>query len=326
MDTKSRILGLLENSRDAYLSGEEIADALQISRGGVWKAIQELKKSGHKITAVTNKGYRIAADSDIVSAQGIESHLRGGISVGKIHTYASLESTNKTAKEMAIAEAPHGTVVTAETQTAGRGRYNREFFSPPEGGLYMSFVLRPDFLRFENVTAVTALAAVAVCEAIEAGSSLSPKIKWVNDIYIGGKKVCGILTEAVTDFESGCPHWIVLGIGVNVNTPAALFPDEIRETATSLNPSGGAPVSRNRLAAEIIDRVLGEDYPSELEIFGKYKSRLIGLGERVAVLRSGAELSYEATAVDIDSRGRLVVRMDSGEVRLVSSGEVRLVR
>jgi len=326
MNTKTRILELLESEKSNYLSGEVLADTLKISRNAVWKAIQELKKSGHKINAVTNKGYSLSADSDIVSAQGIRNFLRDKTLADKIHVHESLESTNKTAKEMAISDAAHGTVVISDTQTHGKGRYKRSFFSPPNGGLYMSFILRPENLRFENVTTVTALAAVSACEAIESVTSLSPKIKWVNDIFIGGKKVSGILTEAVTDFESGSPHWIVLGIGINVNTPTSDFPESIRETAASLNGDSGSPISRNVLAAEIINRITDENTQCEKEIFAKYKTRLMVLGEKISVFPIGADAPYTATAYDINTQGHLIVQTNSGETAALSSGEIQLLQ
>lgn len=325
MNTKKRILELLENHRGESISGEYMAGALKVSRNAVWKAIRELRKEGYRIDAVTNKGYCLSEDNDILSPQGIKPFLTGNgrMWAEQMHVYKTLESTNKTAKEMAIAGAGHGTVVISDCQTSGKGRYSRHFFSRSGGGLYLSIILRPEVLRFKNTTAVTAFAAVSVCEAIEEVSGKNPVIKWVNDIFMDNKKVCGILTEAVTDFESGHLQWIVLGIGINVTIRSEQFPCELQELAASVYPEGGRPGVRNRLCAEIINRIAGSGVlPEEKEIFDKYKKRLMMLGKKITVLQG--ETAYQATALDMDSEGRLIVEKENGEMVSLSSGEIRI--
>ena len=314
---------MLENSRDTSISGERIAGLTSVSRNAVWKAIKELRKDGYEITAVTNKGYRLSGASDIISVQGISAHLRPNVRAyaEQIHVYQVLESTNKTAKELAIDGAKHGTIVIAEQQTLGRGRYSRSFCSP-EGGLYISFVLRPERLGFQNATAITAFAAVAVCEAIESVTNLSPKIKWGNDIFIDGKKVCGILTEAITDFESGNLSWIVLGIGINVNTRAEDFPHDLREIAGSLSGNERPNISRNRLAAELIDCLFACNASDEKSVFSTYKKRLMMLGQTIRVKQ--AQHEFPAKAIDIDDAGHLVVETANGELLNLSSGEISI--
>ena len=325
MSTKNRILELLEQQRGESISGEHLAGVLGISRNAVWKAIKELQKDGYNIVAVTNKGYCLSAENDIISIPGIKPFLseRSQFYANKIQVHKSLESTNKTAKEMAVAGAEHGTIIIADCQTMGRGRYSRNFFSPSGGGLYMSIVLRPEAMHFKNPTSVTAFAAVSVCEAIESISTKVPRIKWVNDIFIDGKKVCGILTEAVTDFESGGFDWVVLGIGINVHTRTEDFPCDLQSIATSIYPDEKMSGVRNRLSAEIINRILGfETLPSETEIFEKYKKRLMVLGKKITVIQNQVE--YKATAIDVDSVGHLVVKNESGERITLSSGEIRI--
>ena len=324
MSTKHRILELLEQNRGDSISGERLAGILNVSRNAVWKAVKELEKEGYSIEAVTNKGYRLSDQNDIVSIQGIKPFLspQSKLYAENIKIYKTLESTNKTAKEMAVAGAEHGTVIIADSQTKGRGRYSRSYFSP-SGGLYMSIILRPEVLNFENPTSVTAFAAVAVCEAIESISEKTPKIKWVNDILIDGKKVCGILTEAVTDFESGSLDWIVLGIGINVYIKTEDFPDDLQSSATSIFPNEKMFGVRNKLSAEIINRILGYDItPREAEIFRKYKNRLAILGNQVTVIQNKNE--YKAAVIDIDAAGHLVVKNENGEIITVSSGEIRV--
>ena len=325
MSTKNRILELLEQKRGESVSGEHLAGVLGISRNAVWKAIKELQKDGYNIVAVTNKGYCLSAENDIISIPGIKPFLseRSQFYANKIQVHKSLESTNKTAKEMAVAGAEHGTIIISDCQTMGRGRYSRNFFSPSGGGLYMSIVLRPEAMHFKNPTSVTAFAAVSVCEAIESISTKVPRIKWVNDIFIDGKKVCGILTEAVTDFESGGLDWVVLGIGINVHTRTEDFPCDLQSIATSIYPDEKMSGVRNRLSAEIINRILGfETLPSETEIFEKYKKRLMVLGKKITVIQNQVE--YKATAIDVDSVGHLVVKNESGERITLSSGEIRI--
>ena len=325
MSTKAHILELLEQHRGESISGAHIAEKLNVSRNAIWKGIKELQKDGYNIIAVTNKGYCLSGENDIVSVQGIKPFLsHNGLQyTEKIHVYKSLESTNKTAKEMAIAGAEHGTVIISDCQTAGRGRYSRDFFSPPGGGLYLSIILRPEVLNFENITSVTAFAAVAVCEAIETVSGKSPKIKWVNDIFIDSKKVCGILTEAITNFESGELEWIVLGIGINVSIPVENFPQDLQPLAASIYPDEQISGVRNQLSAELINRILGHEIsPKETDIFRDYKNRLMMLGKKITVLQEG--MGYTATAVDINSSGHLIVEKKDGELITLSSGEIRI--
>lgn len=325
MSTKNRILELLECNRGESISGERLAGLLGVSRNAVWKAINELKKDGYNIMAVTNKGYCLSDDNDIISAEGIKPFLSETAKpfADNIHIFKTLESTNKTAKEMAVAGAEHGTVVISDSQEMGRGRYSRYFFSLSGCGLYMSIILRPEKIHFKNPTSVTAFTAVSVCEAIEKVSDRTPKIKWVNDVFIDGKKVCGILTEAVADFESGALEWIVLGIGINVCIKKVDFPLELQDIATSIFPDNSMHGIRNKLSAEILNRILGvETFPGEEAVFKKYKARLMMLGKEITVFHNQTE--FKATAIDIDNEGHLVVKKDNGEIFTLYSGEIRI--
>ena len=318
MNTKNHIIMLLEENRNRHISGESIAKQLGISRNAVWKAVRELSNIGYKINAVTNKGYQLDESCDIISSAGISPHLSDKNLVDNIFVYPNLDSTNITAKEMAVAGAEHGTIVIADSQNAGKGRYNRPFFSPPHSGLYMSFVLKPEKLPFNTPTLVTALAAVVVCEAIEAISDKVAQIKWVNDIFIDGRKVCGISAEAVSDFESGSTQWIVVGIGINFRTKQTDFPAEIREIVTSVFPDGKPATTRNHLAAEVANRLTNCEY-EQSELLDHYRRRLFMLGQRVLV---AASEPYEAVALDIDEIGRLIIRKDDGEIVSLNSGEI----
>jgi len=237
----------------------------------------------------------------------------------KIYTYDSLESTNKTAKELAAAGAGHGTIVMAETQTAGKGRYGRSFFSPPGHGIYMSLIFCPG-----NPELLTLHAAVSVCKTVEALAKKEPKIKWVNDVYLNGKKICGILAQSATDSKSGNMRWAVVGIGVNFDTAETDFPDELKNIAGSVFSGDNPGITRDQFAYGIIGHMMDfESYSCKEKILGEYKKRLMILGKRVVI--SGFEETYEAIAVDIDDMGRLIVKKGDGEISALSSGEIKSV-
>lgn len=316
MTTRASVLCILEEHRGRFFSGEEIASRLGISRSAVWKAVKSLEAEGYAVTAVTNKGYCLAADTDILSPEGIRMHLLPEFAGLPITIHKSIGSTNEDAKALAVAGAVHGTLVLAEEQTAGRGRLGRSFYSPKGSGVYMSMVLRPNLVIADAVLITTA-AAVAVSRAIEEVTGLYPQIKWVNDVFIGEKKICGILTEAVSGFESGMVECVVVGIGINVTDPG--FPDAIKHTAGSLF-AGSPGFSRNRLAASVANHLLRlSGTLADRSFLDEYRSRSLILGKPIRYLENNAW--HDAVAVDIDNSGGLVVETDAGR-RTLSSGEV----
>lgn len=338
MTTKEKVLKALELNKGLSISGQELASQLKLSRTAIWKAIEELRKEGYAIDAITNKGYSLSSDNDLISFHGIQPYLKDQ-EMKNIFVYKSLESTNQTAKKLALEGAPHGTVVIAEEQTKGKGRLGRSFFSPANSGLYMSLILKPNFDASKPVLVTTA-AAVAVCRAIEKLCQLPCQIKWVNDIYIGNKKICGILTEAVTHFETGQIEYLVLGIGINVNNTKADFPSEIRDVAGSLYESIKAAldshekspplISRNQLVGELINEIT--DIYQEMEskeFMAEYKSRSMVLGHEVRIIPSGTldinqvlESAPLAKAIDIDENGGLIVEYQDGNRSILNSGEI----
>ncbi|MDR2569386.1 MAG: biotin--[acetyl-CoA-carboxylase] ligase [Oscillospiraceae bacterium] len=321
MSLKKSVLAFFESKRGQTVSGELIAGAFGVSRNAVWKAVRELERDGYIIKATSNKGYCFCDSNDILSVQGMLPFLLDKETASRIFVYPLLESTNKTAKEMAVSGAEHSTVIIADCQTAGRGRYGRSFFSPSSHGIYMSLILRPERLSFSTPTLVTAFAAVSVCMAIEAISDKSPQIKWVNDVFLDKRKVCGILTEAVTDYESGNAEWIVVGIGINFSTPLEDFPEELRHSAGAVFNADNIQATRNHLIAEIINRMLTNGFRySEADMLDEYRKRLMMLGKRILV--SDAQEPYEALAVDIDNNGCLIIKKDNGELKSISSGEI----
>lgn len=201
-----------------YVSGQELAEKSGKSRAAVWKAIKSLCAEGYDIDAVTNKGYKLTENNNLISAESIKSKLDTDIDVFYSPT---VDSTNNQCKRL-LADGKKGIfLVTADEQSAGRGRQGKSFYSPPMTGIYFSLVIRPETTLKNAVTATTA-ASVAVCKAIETLTDVKPKIKWVNDVYIGDKKICGILTEAVTNFEEGIVDSVIIGIGINISTKISL--------------------------------------------------------------------------------------------------------
>ncbi|MCL2082296.1 MAG: biotin--[acetyl-CoA-carboxylase] ligase [Oscillospiraceae bacterium] len=237
----------------------------------------------------------------------------------QVEWYHCLESTNKTAREKANNGALHGTVIIANSQTAGKGKFGKNFFSPAGLGLYMSLILLPQQMNLDPLL-TTIYAGVSVCQAIEELTELVPGIKWANDILINGRKICGILTETGVAAKNRS-RWIVLGIGVNISIPEEAFPQEIQNRAASLFLSGvPSPETKERLAAGIIDRILSSEAPASGEIIGQYKQRLVMLGQMITVTGMGEP--YNALAVDVDKSGGLVIRKNNGSMSVLSSGEI----
>ncbi|RGX55946.1 biotin--[acetyl-CoA-carboxylase] ligase [Anaerotruncus sp. AF02-27] len=323
MSSKSEVLSVLESQKGIYISGEALARKLGISRAAVWKAIGELREEGYRITALTRKGYLLENASDLLSAEAVRLFLRREPG-REIICRKLVSSTNQAAKELALSGAPDGALLLAEEQSEGRGRRGRGFVSPPGAGIYLSALLRPQLLAADAVL-ITAAAAVAVCEAVQALCGIDLGIKWVNDLYLGDRKVCGILTEAATDFESGSVEYMVVGIGINFTTRPEDFPEELRTVAGSLFPKGEAPVSRSQLAAEIVNR-LEELLPGlpQRRFLAAYRARSILLGERVEVLRG--EKREIARAVAIDDDARLVIQKEDNTTEALRSGEISIRR
>lgn len=247
----------------------------------------------------------------------LRAAMREGDFYPELCAVEECESTNLLARQLALQGAPEGTAVFAGKQTAGRGRMGRRFQSPAGGGLYMSVLLRPT-LPVSEVAVITACAAVAVAEAVEELYPLGAEIKWVNDLLLDGRKFCGILTESV--LSAGGSSFLVLGIGINVSTDTASFPEEVRRTATSLYAHSGIRQPLEAVAAAVLDRFAAfyRGFPGNLpQQRDAYCARLTTLGKTVEI--AGEEGCY--TAVAVDSRFGLVVERE-GLRRTLSSGEV----
>jgi len=236
--------------------------------------------------------------------------------------FEELDSTNRYLKELAAGDAEEGTVIIANRQSAGRGRLGRSFFSPEEKGIYMSVLLRPD-ISLERAVLITSMAAVAVARAVERVGGIEAKIKWVNDIFLNGKKVCGILTEAGINPERGTLDYVVLGIGVNVGKME--FPEELKEIATSVSNECGIAVSRETLIGEIL-KELEQWYPTLFDgsFLDENKKRSMLLGKDILVMDETVPGGYySAMAVDINELGNLVIERN-GKKSVLNSGEVSI--
>lgn len=315
MTTKSRLLEILEQNKGKYLSGNELAKMLEISRTAVWKGMKSLQQEGYSIVAVTNKGYLLEENNNILSEEGIRLQLKK--KDGIIEVWKEITSTNQRMKQLAVAKKlPHGSLVVAQFQSEGKGRKGRKFYSPKDSGLYLSILLYPKKTTQESLE-ITAAVAVAVCKAVENCCGVSLGIKWVNDLYLGCKKVCGILTEAVTDFETGDIEFVVVGIGLNLYEPTGGFPKDLKEKAGAVLPSG-YKVNKNKLVGEIVNLILEEMTKSG--IAPGYIDRNIVPGKKIRI--SFGEAEREVFAKEILADGKLLAINEKNEEEIFPWGDV----
>lgn len=322
MEIAERVLELLRDG--GTISGEEIARQLDVSRNAVWKAVQKLRQEQYEIEASTNKGYRLVSESSVFSAESIRRLLGEDMDFIAIDVRDTVTSTNTVLKELAERGAHEGMVVVAEHQEQGKGRLGRTFYSPRSAGLYMSILLRPSISPEESL-AITTAAAVAAAEAVSTATGREAKIKWVNDVYLDGKKICGILTEAAIDFENGKLNYAVLGIGVNIQEPPGGFPGELKNTAGALfreDPPAGV---RTALAAGILKRFFGyyRALPAH-SYMDEYKRRSLLTGLEIT-FRQGRQ-AWEGVVLGVDDEARLLVRLPDGQEKAFSAGEVAIVK
>lgn len=317
MSLKNDLLFALESNRYADLSGQMLADQLGVSRNAIWKAINSLKQDGYEILSGTNKGYRLADGSDLLSAEGIRQSLSGAARKLAVSFFKEIDSTNDEAKRMLANGLKESALIVAESQSQGHGRNGRSFYSPSRTGIYMTVILHPE-ASLADAVSITTVAAVAVARAIERLTAQKPLIKWVNDIYLGGKKICGILTEAVTDFESGTVHSVIVGIGVNIRTVD--FPQPIRDFAASLEP---VDVTRNRIAAEIANQLLLLTQSlSDKSYLDDYRAHSMVIGKKINCYQGNSV--FPATAIGIDDDGGLIIQHEDGSKQVLHSGEISI--
>ena len=319
MDDK--ILQLLRESPSAFLSGEEISRRLKVSRTAVWKRMKRLKTLGYEIEASTRSGYRLIQSPDLLTPSEIRPFLKTKWMGKTIHHFHTLDSTNSKAYQLALDGAEEGEVVISESQEKGRGRLGRQWFSPPFLNLYLSVILRPK-IPPHQASLITLMAAVATADAIQKFSGLLPLIKWPNDILLRDRKIAGLLNEIHSEMDR--IHFVILGIGVNLNLDERMFSKEIRAGATSLKIEMGQAISR-----KIFLQTLLQELEKWYTIFMKEGSALILKvwrdrahikGRRVKVTSFGKALT--GVAVDIDSDGALILETMGGKRERVVAGDI----
>jgi BirA family biotin operon repressor/biotin-[acetyl-CoA-carboxylase] ligase len=313
-----RILSIFKQRKNTYVSGEELSRVLGISRAGIWKHIKKIKEQGYTIIASPHLGYRLVSVPDRLIPTEVQYELNTHIIGKKIYSYQILDSTNDTAQALAIKGAEQGTVVIAESQSRGRGRLGRPWASPKGKGIYLSVILNPK-LPPSATSKITLLASVATAMAIRRISSLPSLIKWPNDIIIKNKKVSGILTEIAAQPDT--IKFLILGIGINVNTPKELLPPG----ATSISQELGQSISRIILVQELLRQIekyyLLFNHKGFEAIISEWQNLSATLGSRVKV--TDLENFYEGQAIGIDKMtGGLIVREDNGFTHTVLSGDV----
>lgn len=318
---KTDILTRLQNS-DGFVSGQELCDELGVSRTAIWKAVNALKNQGFEIESVTNRGYRLMGATDVLSQSSIESALKTKWLGKSCYYFDEIDSTNDELKRKYTADTSiiNGTLAVTDNQTVGKGRRGRQWETPVGVNIAMSFLLRPVFSP-DKASMLTLLAALAVAEGTEKVTGINCKIKWPNDVIIGDKKYCGILTEM--SVEPDYIHYVIVGIGINVNTES--FPEDIADKATSIFIEKGNVTNRTDIVAAVL-----ESFEKYYEMFEKdeslagfmniYNERLVSLDKEVRVLDPKGE--YNGISRGINEKGELLVELNSGEIKEVYAGEV----
>jgi len=323
MSTKDQLLLYLKERKGDWVSGEALSNKIVVSRSAVWKHICKLREEGYVIESSPKKGYLLRKAPDLLFPNEIREGLDTKV-FGKrdIVYFTETDSTNTRAKDLAARGAPEGTLVISERQTKGRGRKGRSWFSPSQGGIYTSLILKPSISPSE-APKITLLTAVVVAETLRSLTGLSVIIKWPNDILINGKKIAGILTEMSTEMDA-IDH-IVVGLGLNVNTPD--FPDDIKEKATSIFIETGKHFPRVRFIREYL-----KWYEKYYEIFKKtgfepvikrWKELTNMIGKRITVEMISKKYSGEVQ--DIDKDGVLILKDNTGKSHRIFSGDITLM-
>ncbi len=324
MSTREKLLALLKESRGTCVSGESLTEKLKVSRAAVSKHVAALRQNGYDIAASPGKGYMFRETPDLLLPEEIRHGLETAVFGQKTIDYHTLiASTNDRAKELAAEGAEEGTLVLAENQSSGRGRKGRSWFSDEGGGICLSMILRP-VMNPAEASRLTLMTAVALAETMTDVTGLSVNIKWPNDILVRGRKLSGILTEMSMEMDR--VDYVVVGVGVNVNSDSRLFPADVRDIAASLAGEAGRPVSRADLVRRFLKRfeecyslITGQGFKA---IMDRWKALSDIIGRDVAVDLIGSRI--RGRVEDVDGDGILVVRDEQGEVHRVISGDVLL--
>ncbi len=323
---RDEVLKILEQRQGQLVSGGELGRQLGVSRTAIWKAIATLRERGFDIQSVQGEGYRLSSQSDVLTASGIAMYQTRKQRIGReILVLPQVSSTNTVMKQTYIHQKQEGFTLVTPCQTAGRGRLGRTFHSDFGTGIYFSVLLRPS-IQLEQISFLTISAAAATADAIQMVCGFSPEIKWVNDLYKDGKKLCGILTEASIEGENSSIDSIILGIGINVSFDPAALPPEIAQLAGCLADFSPHLPLRNEILGAVLsslDRYYCMLLEGQMaEILDRYRSRLTFLGKPITVLRHGT--SYPATALSVDEQGHLLIQRADGSQEALFSGEISI--
>lgn len=320
MTTKERVLRFLDEADGGFVSGAELARELGLSRNSVWKAVNALRDEGHVIESVTRHGHRLVSSPSSFDAASVARLIDDARVV--IDFRDCVSSTNTVAKQLADEGAPEGTLVVADSQSAGRGRQGRSFASPRGTGVYFTLVLRPHF-ALGDVSLVTSYAACCLAETIDACTDRHAQIKWVNDVFVDNRKVSGILSEASFDAETQTLSYVVVGIGVNIVEPAGGFDDADGIAGALVGSTDDVNGLRCRIVAGTVNRFMRDyDRIPSMPHLGAYRARSLLDGRRVRA-QVGSE-SFDALVLGINDDFTLRVRLDDGEERDLVSGEVHI--
>ena len=328
MTTKEAVLHYLQEHTGEPISGEIMALALNKSRTSIWKAIQSLKKEGYSIESSTNKGYTLSQNNDVLSEQQIIQELiqQHHPIDWNIQTMESTTSTNDLAKLYANQNSTTPAIFISEEQTAGRGRLGRTFVSPAKSGLYISLCLFPT-VALEDLSLITCATAVACVETLEQLTGKSLNIKWVNDLFYQDKKVGGILTEVISDFESQQVHALIVGMGMNLIESPQSFPEELHSIVGSIFSSkeeyDDSSFNRNHFIAQFLEKwIFYYQNLSKREFISTYKKHSNVIGKFVNVFEGSQ--TYSAYAKDIDKNGHLMIEKEDNTLYSLSYGEVSI--
>ena len=316
--TKDEILNYLRNTEN-YISGEELSEKLGISRSAIWKNINLLRESGYVIESATNRGYKLVSVPDALTAREILSGLKTSVIGKTVYSYETIDSTNNEAKRQAQAGAPHGSIFVAEQQSGGKGRLGRVWSSPAGTGIAVTILLRPDASPL-HITNITLLTGLAVCKAIRVYTGCDARIKWPNDIVIGSKKVCGILTEMTAEIDR--IEYVAVGIGINVNNTS--FAEELSFKATSLRIESNKIIQRVAFLQTVLQEfelsLTQYNTQDDAAMLAEYKKLCINLNKKISVTRNKKQIC--GTAYDITATGELLMLCDDGTTLEINSGEV----
>lgn len=323
---RQTIIEMLRSTGENYISGEDIASYLGVSRAAVWKHIQRLRDIGYAIESRERCGYKFKDAPDLLLANEVKDGLNTQIIGKEIYYFPSTDSTNREAKILAYSKVPDGTVAVAEEQTSGKGRLSRNFYSPRGKGIWFSLVLRPNLVP-SDAPKCTLMAAVAIAHAMER-IGLRAQIKWPNDIMFNGKKLVGILTELSAEMSR--ITYIVLGIGINVNIKRGEFPPELQDIATSLMEMKGEKITRIEFFRAVLEEfdklyveVLKNPKQGFMRILDEWRKYDVTLGKKIKVITSGNGEYFLGIARDIDIDGALLVETPDGIERLFA-GDVSI--